>query len=803
MLYDYLVPKLRPFARKENMVTRGGLRLTVLADRLFRIETVPSGGFVDEASQLVWYRDGCPVQFSLKEDRGVLRLDTGAVQLCIPTDRPLEGYVSFPDGREAGLDNVGNLLGTFRTLDTTDGKHLRILPDVNIYDKEHIPLGLGVCSESGVTVLDDSDSLLLMSNGKLVPRPNGTRDLYVFAYGHDYAGAVRALYEISGYPPAIPRWALGNWWSRYWPYTQDEYLELMERFDDEGIPISVAVIDMDWHYVDIDRQFGISEKGLDGEEYGGTEGWTGYTWNERLFPNHVAFLKKLHEQGRRTSLNLHPALGLRWFEKRYVDMARYVGLDPETKRHIPFAIHDENFVAGYFDAVHHPLEDEGVDFWWIDWQQGNKTAQKGLDPLWALNHYHWLDNEHRTGDGLILSRYCGPGAHRYPVGFSGDTLMNWEFLRYMPYFTSTSANIGFGWWSHDIGGHYHGERDDELYLRWLQFGVFSPINRIHCCPAPTVSKEPWTLPSGAREIATKWFRLRHMLIPYIYTYACLGKLKGKQLISPMYHQWPEEPEAYEADGQYMFGESLLVAPITEHSEDLGMGEADVWLPEGRWTDIFTGLVYDGGRRLHMLRDMGSIPALAKAGTVLTLDAEPDSRCTEPEKLLVRVFPGNGTFQLYEGSPNEPPVTVFTQSMEEDGRLSLEISMPPGKWDTGRSFELRFEGIFSGELIMQVCGERRPVRTRRCGGLRAEFALHSGENAALELHWKPETPRERLERELLQLLIRLPQDNMYKEKEWERLKTMTKTEIMRYVQKLDFPVAGIKMLEELLFAEVTT
>ena len=188
--------------------------------------------------------------------------------------------------------------------------------------------------------------------------------------------------------------------------------------------------------------------------------------------------------------------------------------------------------------------------------------------------------------------------------------------------------------------------------------------------------------------------------------------------------------------------------------------------------------------------------------MLTLDAEPDSRCTEPEKLLVRVFPGNGAFQLYEGSPKAPSVTGFTQSMDSEGRLSLEISMPPEKWDSGRRFELRFEGIFSGELILHVCGERRPVRTRRCGGLRAEFTLRSGEKAALQLHWEPETPRARFERELLQLLIRLPQDNMYKEREWERLKTMTKTEIGRYVQNLDFPVAGIKMLDELLLAETT-
>lgn len=801
MLHDHLVPRLRPRAKSENIVTRGGLRITVLADRLFRIETSPDGVFTDEASQLAWYRDMPATVFKLRETKNGLELDTGAVRLILEPERPREGRVIFPDGSSAALDNGGNLLGTFRTLDT-NGEHLRILPQVNRYDKEHIPLSAGVCSLSGVAVLDDSSSLLLCGDGRLMPRRSGTEDFYVFAYGYDYPAAVRALYDISGYPPAVPRWALGNWWSRYWPYTQDEYLELMERFDDEGIPISVAVIDMDWHYVDIEGEFGSREKGLDGEEYGGTDGWTGYTWNEKLYPDHVALLKELHRQGRRTSLNLHPALGVRWYEKPYADMALSLGLDPETKLHIPFAIQDADFVNSYLDILHHPLEDEGVDFWWVDWQQGDKIGRDDLDPLWALNHYHWLDSEHRTGEGLILSRYCGPGAQRYPVGFSGDTHMDWEFLRYMPYFTATASNVGFGWWSHDIGGHHRGERDDELYLRWLQFGVFSPINRIHCCPAPTVSKEPWTLSSGAREIAAKWFRLRHMLIPYIYTYACLGEREGGQLISPMYHFYPDKPEAYAADGQYMFGEDILVAPITAHSESLGMGETDVWLPEGRWTDIFTGLVYDGGRRLHMLRDMGSIPALAKAGTVLTLDAEPDSRCTEPEKLLVRVFPGNGAFQLFEGSPKEPYVTVFTQSMEEEGRLSLEISMPPGKWDAGRSFELRFEGIFSGELIMQVCGERRPVRTRRCGGLRAEFTLHSGENAALELHWMPETPRARFERELLQLLIRLPQDNMYKEKEWERLKTMTKTEIGRYVQNLDFPTAGIKMLEELLLAETT-
>ena len=798
MLHEHLVPRLRPLSNAENTLIRGEFRLTVLADRLFRIETAPGGAFADEASQLAWYRDAPPVKFRLTEAQGRLELDTGAVRLSIDLARPLEGRLYFPDGSSAGLDNDGNLLGTFTTLDTSDGKCLRLLPEVSVYDKEHIPLGLGVCSRGGAAVLDDSDSLLLTREGRLVPRAKGARDLYVFAYGHDYRAALRAFYDISGYPPALPRWALGNWWSRYWPYTQDEYLELMARFDDEGIPISVAVVDMDWHYVDIDGRFGIREKGLDGEGYGGTEGWTGYTWNEELFPDHAAFLAELHRQGRRTSLNLHPALGLRWFERAYPEMARSLGMEPEKKLRIPFAIEDAQFVNSYLDIMHHPLEDEGVDFWWIDWQQGDKTAQEGLDPLWALNHYHWLDSEHRSGEGLILSRYCGPGAHRYPVGFSGDTLMSWEFLHYMPYFTSTAANIGFGWWSHDIGGHYGGERDDELSLRWLQFGVFSPINRIHCCPTPILSKEPWSLPSGTRELAAECFRLRHRLVPYLYTYACRGETEGAQLISPMYHFWPEQPEAYESDGQYMFGEALLVAPITSHSESLGLGETEVWLPEGRWTDIFTGTEYEGGRRLRMLRDLGSIPVLARAGTCLPLDACLRNDCSEPERLLLRVFPGDGSFELLEGSPEAPAVTAFRQTLKSPGRLELEIDMPAQ--GGARSFDLRFEGVYAGECALSVNGKAREIAARRVGGLRAELSLQPGDRARLELVWTPETAMERLHRGLLEQMIRLPQDNDYKQRAWESMEGLSGTELRRAVRGLDFPEAGIRRLEELLSAE---
>ena len=153
---------------------------------------------------------------------------------------------------------------------------------------------------------------------------------------------------------------------------------------------------------------------------------------------------------------------------------------------------NRKLLEGYFKYVYEKIEKkDGVDFWWIDWQQGTNTAIPGLDPLWMLNHYHTIHSQKKDGKGLIFSRYAGPGSHRYPVGFSGDTVITWESLDFQPYFTATASNIGYGWWSHDIGGHMMGYKNDELALRWLQLGVFSPIMRLHSTCCEFNGKEPW------------------------------------------------------------------------------------------------------------------------------------------------------------------------------------------------------------------------------------------------------------------------------------------------------------------------
>lgn len=305
-------------------------------------------------------------------------------------------------------------------------------------------------------------------------------------------------------------------------------------------------------------------------------------------------------------------------------------------------LQNQKFLKAYFEYLHHPNEEEGVDFWWLDWQQGGLSKIPGLDPLWMLNHYHYLDSGRRGKRRLTFSRYAGMGSHRYPVGFSGDTIISWESLAFQPYFTANASNVGYGWWSHDIGGHMKGYRDEELSTRWIQFGVFSPIMRLHSSNSAFTGKEPWNYNAVSENIMKRYLKLRHEMIPYLYTMNYHASHDGQPLIRPMYYLEPEQPEAYEVPNEYYFGTELVVCPITEPT-DKAAGTACVkaWIPEGKWYDIFSGLKYDGGRMLELYRSLEDIPVLAKEGAIIPLTdlAEYTNSVENPKELAVKIVPG--------------------------------------------------------------------------------------------------------------------------------------------------------------------
>lgn len=662
----------RPQARKENVIQGENYRITLLTEALVRLEYAEDGVFEDRATQMVWYRDFPAVEYTCKRTPDGILVRTGELELIYNEKQfSSHGLSISVNGGIANFhatwhygEQIQDLGGTARTLDGVNG--------------DDVELDHGVNSTYGFSVLDDSRGLTLEEDGWVSPRKKGIQDLYFFGYGRDYKRALKDFYRLCGKTPMIPRFALGNWWSRYYKYTEESYLELMKRFDEEGIPLTVAVIDMDWHLVDIDPKYG--------------SGWTGFTWNPEFFPDPVRFLSKLHGRGMRTTLNLHPADGIRAYEKAYPVIAEHMQVDQAKEEPVLFDVADPEFLQHYYEDVVRPLEEDGVDFWWMDWQQGTSSRIENLDPLWMLNHYDFLDNKQQDRRPMTFSRYSGPGSHRYPVGFSGDTVITWESLRFQPYFTATAANVGYGWWSHDVGGHMMGYKNDELMARWTQLGVFSPIMRLHSSCSEFNGKEPWRYKREAADAMTEILRFRHRLIPYLYTMNRRNYEEDQPLVQPLYFVHPDCREAYGHANEYYFGSELLVLPVTsKRIQDLNVAREKLWLPEGIWYDIFCRRVYRGGRELDIYRGLDAVPAFAKAGAILVLTDEIEAvqAVRNPEQLHVCAYlGGDGSFTLYEDD-NE------TCAYQEDRcvRTVMELT-----GDAGKTTVLRIHGA-QGETAL--------------------------------------------------------------------------------------------------------
>ena len=596
-------------------------RFTVLTEEMIRLEYCEDGKFEDRATQCVIDRKFKVPEYQVIENEESLEIITDKIHLVYNKQKftdyglsvQVRGNISVYHSIWHFGEEATDLRGTARTLDEADGA---------------IELEHGIISRFGYGILDDSRSLVITEDGWVEPRKEDCIDIYFLGYGHEYEHCLKDYYHLTGKTPLLPRYALGNWWSRFYRYNDQEYKALMTRFEKEEIPFSVSVIDMDWHLVDIDPKYG--------------SGWTGYTWNKELFPDPKEFMSWLHDHGLKVTLNVHPAGGVQAHEEKYKEMAEAMGRDWEKEEPVNFDVTDQKFLKAYFEYLHHPNEEEGVDFWWLDWQQGGLSKIPGLDPLWMLNHYHYLDSGRRGKRRLTFSRYAGMGSHRYPVGFSGDTIISWESLAFQPYFTANASNVGYGWWSHDIGGHMKGYRDEELSTRWIQFGVFSPIMRLHSSNSAFTGKEPWNYNAVSENIMKRYLKLRHEMIPYLYTMNYHASHDGQPLIRPMYYLEPEQPEAYEVPNEYYFGTELVVCPITEPT-DKAAGTACVkaWIPEGKWYDIFSGLKYDGGRMLELYRSLEDIPVLAKEGAIIPLTdlTEYTNSVENPKELAVKIVPG--------------------------------------------------------------------------------------------------------------------------------------------------------------------
>ena len=618
-----------PVADSKAVVTVKNARFTVLTPAMIRMEWSPDGQFEDRASFAFVNRKLPVPPFKVSSDDEWTTIDTGQLVLRYKNTGEKFRKANLSIDMKVGdrkivwkprMKDTGNLFGTTRTLDGVSGS---------------CPLEPGLLSRDGWTVVDDSKRLLFDNSDwpwvtKRLSR--GALDWYFFGYGHDYKRALADFTRVAGKIPLPPRFVFGAWWSRYWAYSEQELRDLVKQFHDHDVPLDVLVIDMDWHL----------------------DGWTGYTWNPEYFPDPDGFLKWVHEQGLRATLNLHPADGVGKHEKAFPEMAKAMGLDPAKVDRVPFDCVDRKYMDAYFNILHHPMEKQGIDFWWIDWQQGGKSKLAGLDPLFWLNYLHWTDMERREAQTnrrpILFSRWGKLGNHRYQVGFSGDTFSVWPSLAFQPYFTSTAGNVGYAYWSHDIGGHQPGPVTPELYARWIQWGALSPVLRTHTTKNPKSERRIWEFPKEVFESARQAFQLRYDLIPYIYTAARQCYDTGLPLCRPLYYEWPELPEAYERGGEYLFGDQLLVAPVAEPADPIsGCAQVKVWLPPGEWTNWFTGRTYIGQDDVRLLVPLNEIPLFVRSGGIIPTQPKMSRTGEKPvDPLILNIFPGDsGEIRIYE------------------------------------------------------------------------------------------------------------------------------------------------------------
>lgn len=669
----------RPLANASSVIVSGQARFTVLTSRLIRLEWAADSRFEDRPTFAfpTRYMEKHPA-FTCKDENGVVEIKTADLTLCYRADGHSFNSMNLilnltVNGKDVewkpGTDNPGNLRGTRRTLDQF---------------ADAVSLDEGLLSQDGWSLFDDSGSVVWGDDQTWVEGRSDehVQDWYFFGYGHDYKALLSDYIQFGGKVPLVPRYVLGLWWSRFWAYHADDLKQLVNDFAAHEIPLDVLVVDMDWHTPD---------------------GWTGYTWNRNLFPDPEAFIRWVHEQRLSVTLNLHPAEGVQKHEEAYPAFAKAMGIDPETGEGVAFNSTDKIFIEHYFGLLHHPMEEQGVDFWWVDWQQGTDTSIKNLDPLPWLNHLHFRDATRRGTRPMLYSRWGGLGNHRYPIGFSGDAYTTWESLKFQPYFTSTAANVGYGWWSHDIGGHF-GAADPELYARWVQFGAVSPCLRLHSTKDPLAERRPWGFSDEVYQASKAAIDFRYQLFPYLYSAAHHATETGLSLCYPMYYEYPENQDAYLAQGQYFLGSELIAAPIVSPTDPTtGLAAIHVWIPEGMWYEYTTLETFVGPRWVHLYGDLNCIPLLAKAGAILPMSPKISrTQDFDGNHIILEVFPGaEGHFELYEDDGTteaylggEYQTTLITLNWSESTATIL-ISPAQGHVVTlpdQRTFELHLKAI---------------------------------------------------------------------------------------------------------------
>lgn len=626
MLDACFIPDLTKTKTKEQAVFRGtNYRISVLSERLIRMEYSIDGHFSDNLTTLVSNRNFTVPTFKVQQDEKYLVISTNYFNFQYLKNKPFVGPKFAPDNNLRvslnGTDKVWfygqvearNFKGGAVSLDNFSGK---------------ISLDKGLYSTDGFVSIDDSNNFEIDASGFLVsPNPNKV-DIYLFMYKRDFGLCLKDYFTLTGYPEIIPRSLLGIWWNKDRIYNYEDTKNLAKSFNRKGIPLSVLLLNEFWHIKD-KNNYNLYK--------------TGFTFNRDLFPNPVEFTSKMHSLGISVGVNIDPSEGIRKEEEKYINLAKE--LDISDGAIIPFNAIDKNFMSAFVKYIIDNLINQGIDIFWLDYK-------KDLQGINILSYYFNTDfKKYKEKRIVTFTRSPLVAPHKAGILYSGETFVSWDTLKFLPFYNSMAANKGVVWWSHDVGGFKGGCEDSELYLRYVEFSCFSPIFRFSSERGLYYKREPWAWDVKSYTIAREYAILRQRLIPYIYTEGCNYSKLGKPLIEPIYYSYPEIYDEPNYKNEYYFGKELFVAPITKPMDKtMNRSIERLYLPNGVWYDFKSGKKFLGDKRYIAFYKEDEYPIFARAGAIVPM-ANLDEKINDtsaPKSMEIDIFPGqSNSYKLYE------------------------------------------------------------------------------------------------------------------------------------------------------------
>ncbi len=477
-------------------------------------------------------------------------------------------------------------------------------------------------------------------------RGGDVEDGYLFAYGHDYAGALSTLARLTGSAPLLPRSIFGVWYSDYTPYTSADIEDtIYPAFQKNQVPLNTLSLDTDWK---------------------APNDWDGWEWNTGLFPDPSAFLTWARTHGVDVTLNIHSSIDDHDPELPEAERIAGTPLASSSCSAGPCKVWDWSTVSQAESnfALQQSLQKQGVSFFWLDWCcDESVVSMPGLTPDSWIDHLYAQEMVNQGQRGFVLARIgssnddpvevypAGPWSdHTSTIAFTGDAWATWNTLTQEVALTPDEATIGEPYVSDDIGSFLGtpplGAPDSaDLYDRWVQWGTFAPILRLH---SQNEARLPWQYPQPVQGITESFLRLREALIPYTYTLADQAHDDGLPMTRPLYLDYPDQAAAYDHPDEYLFGSDMLVAPVTSPGD---VADTTVWFPPGRWVDYFTGATFTGPATTTMAVPLNRMPVFVRAGGIIPEQSSSTKTTTAiPRQMVLKVFSGSrGTFRLYGDS----------------------------------------------------------------------------------------------------------------------------------------------------------